>query len=152
MSTNHPTTTISHEGMTAEVDEMIAPLILNLWRLGINTDLSCQDNVPDKWVWIMFSSANDAEYFLAIAAKEFNSDPESLYNRIRQQWECNSECWKYSAHPRDLNVDCFETGDNSIDEEPYEDSSPEFLFSISVRFPQSDLSAVEANVEGCLNS
>ena len=134
MTTNHPTQTISHEGMTAEVDEMIAPLILNLWKLGINTVLSCQDNPSSYliggWIWIVFTTEQDYEKFISIAAGEPNSIPESLYRRAMYGASSYGKCWEHESW----------------------DSDGSSEFRVSILFPQSDLQSVEANVEGCLNS
>lgn len=40
MSTEHPQTTLQ---ITLQVDELIAPLVRDLWRLGCVTVASCQD-------------------------------------------------------------------------------------------------------------
>ena len=39
----HPTTTVTHEDRAAEVDVELAPVILEIWRAGIDTIHSCQD-------------------------------------------------------------------------------------------------------------
>src|SRR5262245_12701217 len=51
----------------AEVDEGLAPLILALWRAGIDTVNSCQENRPGV-VWVEFASTFDAERFLSLVA------------------------------------------------------------------------------------
>ncbi len=147
MPMDHPTKTISYGEMTAKVDEMIAPLILNLWKLDILTFMSCQDNNPKGWIWIDFAAPQDAQRFLSIVANKYSSEPDSLYNRIRQWWDCKGDLWKYDLHPMDLNVDTFEVDPDTVDEKPLEGTKPEFQFTVSVRFPHSDLAEVEANIE-----
>ncbi len=39
----HPATTVSHGDRVAEVDLELAPLVLEVWRAGIDTIHSCQD-------------------------------------------------------------------------------------------------------------
>lgn len=51
--------------LSAEVDERLAPLILELWRAGIKTALSCQQHLTSK-AWIAFTTADDAKRFLDI--------------------------------------------------------------------------------------
>lgn len=48
------------------VDANIAPLLKKLWRLGFTTYLSCQDNVPEGYAWIEFSSREEGVDFVAI--------------------------------------------------------------------------------------
>lgn len=139
---NHKTKLIQHEDMEAEVDLKIADLILNLWKLDLTTTNSCQDNNPKDWIWIEFASTLDAEQFLNICANEYSDDVDSLYNRIRQEWDGAKDSWKYSTCIDDYNVH------QEIDEE--DDSiieislgKPDFMFSMSIRFPAYDLKEVE---------
>jgi hypothetical protein len=39
----HPATVVAHGGLAAEIDLELAPLILEIWRAGIETIHSCQD-------------------------------------------------------------------------------------------------------------
>ena len=73
---DHPQTRIEHDGFSAEVDEEIAGLILDLWRLGFWTHNSCQDNSGK--VWIAFDEAPSAEEFLSIVSGTYDDDLESL--------------------------------------------------------------------------
>jgi len=81
------------------VDKEIAPLISNLWKLGINTLNSCQAhcsfNCDHKWnqfrdkiiptghcdnnVWIVFETAKDYQKFLNIVA---NYNEKKMYEHI----------------------------------------------------------------------
>ncbi len=61
--TLHKQVPIQWEGRSAEVDEGIAPLILAIWKRGIDTVMSCQENRPGV-IWIMFASFVDAKWFL----------------------------------------------------------------------------------------
>jgi hypothetical protein len=101
-ATDHPQRTITHEGYSAEVDEGIADLILESWRAGLPTGLSCQDNMGR--IWIMFVDAEAAQVFLHIAALEVSTDPASLYNRIApfdegEDWQtfCEERAWHYDV-------------------------------------------------------
>lgn len=62
---NHTTTHIQYKDMEADVDEKVAPLVLALWKRGIETLFSCQDygesmDLPDKkgWGYIQFDPEN----------------------------------------------------------------------------------------------
>ena len=61
--TQHKQVAIEWRGRRAEVDEEMAPLILALWRAGISTTLSCQENRPGI-AWIAFATPEDARRFL----------------------------------------------------------------------------------------
>ena len=66
----------------AEIDEEIAPLIEEIWKAGMGTTNSCQENQPDV-AWIEFYSSIDAAEFLDVVAGEYSDEFDSLYNRIR---------------------------------------------------------------------
>jgi hypothetical protein len=135
----------------ADVDELIAPLVLNLWKLGIKTNLSCQNNKGK--VWIDFFSAVDAEEFLNYVA-EFDRSEESMYQRMggtvfgggnNDQWYD----WQYDIHCEDYAVSY-----PNMDEEPDADDlvmefdgEHAFIFSVSVRFPTEDLTRVMERIE-----
>ncbi len=48
--------------MEADIDLLIAPLILRLWKNGIRTDSSCEENEPGI-IWIGFPDHKDAKQF-----------------------------------------------------------------------------------------
>lgn len=150
---NHPTKYIEFGDMKADVDELIAPLVLNLWKQGILTHLSCQDNVPKGWIWLCFCSAEDAERFLSIVAGKFDGEVNSLYNRIVQNWE-TKQLWRYAVSPLDLNTECSLDGndENILITKPTA-PKPYVQFLFSVRFPRKDLKEVEKRVhEALMNS
>jgi hypothetical protein len=133
---------------SALVDVELAPLIEALWKRGIGTILSCQENRPG-WVWIAFETVADAEAFLNLVT-QYEEDCDSLYNRIRHGWDRNNRpvegFWEYNVHPSDLSVEQWENSDGCLDEKP---TGPvEFCFSLSVRFPVSDLQTVLNRVRG----
>jgi hypothetical protein len=142
---NHKTVSVSSGDLVADIDEKIAPLIKRLWDLGLQTSNSCEDNVPQGWVWIEFDSCSDAQRFLNLVA-DYSEDRNSLYNRIRQGWDSDDDelFWKYDVIPNDLGVAMDlvvdEDGDESIDETFLGKS--DFIFSVSIRFPQTDLEQV----------
>jgi hypothetical protein len=131
-STIHPQVCISHGPFIADVDEGIADLILELWRAGIYTGLSCQDN-PAGWVWIDIP-IDCAELFLTVAATPFDDDVESICNRSvgrkaprdyitylnERAWQYAVQPWNYAADERDVTIG----------------------LDFSVRFPQCDYEEV----------
>mgnify|MGYP003410002828 CR=1 FL=1 len=136
---NHKTIEISHFENIADVDEKIAPLILACWKLGIKTRLSCENNVPKSWVWIMFDSATDAEKFISIVAA---NRKHSIYERISQEYE-NGEGkdWKYDICMADESTELI-SNDNYETVESFYHAPPNLKMNISVRFPCSDLKYV----------
>lgn len=148
---NHKTKHIKYGDLEANVDVDISKLILNLWKLDITTTNSCQNNVPENWVWIEFINSSDAEQFLNIVAKEFSMDPKSLYFRIIQSWTGDeSFWWKYRVSNFYCNLETKFIDDDTIEEIPT--GSPQFMFSFSVRFPRSDLDEVCKRVKSFLKN
>jgi hypothetical protein len=133
----HKQIEISHPDSdeTIEVDEGIAPLIKEIWNLGISTCNSCQENMPGI-VWIEFLTARDVEEFLSRVVSGL--DPANnakagnwLYSRIIGE----NGGWKYNAHPHDIR--------EYIDKEKgtleLNTSEPcGIMLSISIRFPVAD--------------
>jgi hypothetical protein len=140
---NHPQTLIEHAGMQAEVDREMASLILDLWRLGLRTVNSCQDNFGK--VWIEFAGGGEAEAFASIAAGEFVFDANALYSRVLGWGEADDPelVWLYDAIPDDGHVQWI--GEHP-DQTPKATGSPLVTFTVSVRFPRSDLREVERRV------
>ena len=139
-------TRVSRAGLDVE----IAPLLLDLWRLGCWTLNSCQDNFGK--VWLEFDDGGAAELFCSIAAGAFDQQLESLYTRVlgwgstRIGRPSRTSAWRYAVVPTDLNVE-WETAR----EEPWEEvgrsrGAPQVVFHVSVRFPRSDLPEVARRV------
>jgi hypothetical protein len=105
----------------ADVDEGIAELILAMWKAGIETILSCQNNHGRVWVNL---PAVDAERFLSIVAgicpeatpigdedPPEDYDMEGLYNRVAGEYEPEDweefrteRAWRYDCSADDLGV------------------------------------------------
>lgn len=122
-SNKHSTTTIfntiTHEHI--DIDTYIAPLIGYIWLNGISTDLSCENNVPDNYIWINFSTANDLELFLGIVFKD--REPEDDFYHRGFPGFGKPDGWYYNIVPsRNKQNDVF--------------------ISVSVRFPQKDYNIV----------
>lgn len=155
MNTEHKQVLVKHDLISLEVDEGIAPLFERLLKLNIKTLNSCEDNVPSGWMWVEFLSAYQAERFLNIIAK-YSGETKSLYNRIRQGWSLDdgknnwdeNNFWKYSAHPNDYGIDSTVEEDCVIETFT---GSHLFKFSISIRFPRTDLPEVLENLDSYIN-
>lgn len=156
MQSKHKQVLVTHDLISFEVDEGIAPLIERLLKLNIKTTNSCENNVPEGWVWIEFLSAYQAERFLSVVSK-YSPDIDCLYNRIRQHWipedsveeeSLRKNFWKYSVNPVDYGVE------STIDEDCVIETfkgNHYFKFLVSVRFPQADLKEVLENLDNYLS-
>jgi hypothetical protein len=83
----HPQVRIEHEGVSAEVDEAMAPLVLELWRHGFDTGGSCFSFPPlndlvkravaggeagfadGSYAYVTFRDPQYQERFLAVAER-----------------------------------------------------------------------------------
>jgi hypothetical protein len=129
---------VKWDGYEARIDQGIAPLIKELWKAGIFTFNSCEENRPGI-IWIKFASVPEAEEFMNIVAR-YEEDIDSLYNRIRQGWSRADGfipgAWEYHALPEDISVRQRFLDDDTMEESC--DGPSNFLFSMSIRFPKSD--------------
>jgi len=147
MNTNHKQIKISHEDWETEVDEEIAPLILELHKRELYTYMSCQENMPG-YVWILFASFIGAEEFMNIVCDKYSDKPTSLYQRMSGNLDYDDheeEPWIFSSHVEDYNLSYEPETDEDGDEilnEVHKGKKPDFNFSVSVRFPRSDLKNV----------
>lgn len=147
--TQHKQVPIEWRGRRAEVDEEMAPLIRALWRAGISTTLSCQENRPGV-AWIAFATPEDARRFLnRVAVYPDAADlreaggrtsvgnvpfRETLYGRITG---CDSEGdWEYGVFVDDYGVAEELVGNESVTTHV---GPADFEFGVSIRFPRSDM-------------
>jgi hypothetical protein len=139
----HKTIHIEHEGRAADIDEMIAPLILEMWKAGIETAECCQ-NFGGRSVYIHFPDTQNAERFLNIVGAVHEQGLRSLYNRLSDYYypfpenqRTQAKFWSYIAGVRDRAI---VRGKTHTEDEQI--GPPQFRFSVSIIFPQSDLEAV----------
>ncbi len=146
MKTLHKQVAVTVGRRTGEVDEMIAPLIEELWKAGIDTDMSCQNNRPGI-VWIMFPTAADAEGFMSIVA-EYEEGRGTLYARMSNLLcpdpDSTTPHWEYAIHVEDFGAS-YEEGDDG-EYEAVHDGIPDLAFSVSIRFPHADLPTILARL------
>lgn len=110
------------------------PLVLDLWRAGLETVSSCQDR--HGRVSIDFADAATAEEFLNIVCGERSTDLESIYNRIVVDEEPDD--WERFRRHRQWLVG----GGAPIDYETAGQTAIG-LWCVDVSFPRSDLAEVE---------
>jgi hypothetical protein len=151
MKAHHRQTRIRHGDREADVDEKLAPLILELWRADISTMRSCQRHSGTRKVWITFAEAVGAEAFLNIVSGS-NRDAR------RRKW-ARHESWYFGQYdptagplPSDvaspLNPGGWEfhasVDDDSLSDEgdKWVQDAPALRIEIAVLFPARDLERV----------
>lgn len=125
MDTTHPQVEIECNGRQAEVDEAITGLIETLWKLDIDTMMSCQNN--NGQIWICFAYSLDAQKFLEVCVtpKPREGDDPTLVDRILGDND-DGDGWKYDTFPLDWS----------------EDDDIYIPLAISIRFPRKDYDEV----------
>jgi hypothetical protein len=112
-----------------DVDIKLAKLLSGLWKHNIETNNSCQDNVPKGYVWLCFDHNSDFDNFIRIINNYILiniTDYDKQDDYLRRIESCGShfeDCWDYK----------FVMDTDELD----------FTVNISVRFPIRDLEFVE---------
>jgi len=140
---DHPTTSLlcPFNNMYIPIDTMIAPLIVEIWKAGWKTDLSCQDNYPKGYIWIDFRYSHHLEKFLNVILKGEMEDISVADNCFSFEYVPNSWKFKFHNYPHFASHTHEESSfdsDASIEAEPIKRVST----SVALRFPQTDLSFV----------
>ncbi len=127
----HKGKTLTFRGEKVKIDEDIAPLISNLWKLGIMTTNSCQGQCSFKcnhkvkvhpkdkkgctyyeslWtkhcqdnIWIVFEHAVDVEKFYNIVAEYVENDQGTMYHKMRGGGGPRDR-WCLNFYPRNLGI------------------------------------------------
>jgi hypothetical protein len=128
----HKQVRIQHKNLSANVDEGIADLILAMWRCGIETQMSCQENGPGV-TWVSFRRVSDLHLFMKLLL-----DWSGFEDKIAQPAWSRADILKFGRwHSK---VDIVEgwrwVGDDEIV------PNGTILLSYSIRFPKSDMAAV----------
>ena len=138
-STRHEKVRVRHGSQKADVDKQIAPLIREMWKAGIETYQSCQDN-PAGWVWIQFESNHELQRFLNIVG-DYEPALGSMHDRIRHGYDRLTGPrvgqWRYVVTVDDFAVEEVDTDGGSV-QESYA-GLPDFRALIAVHFPHYDL-------------
>jgi hypothetical protein len=119
----------------ADIDVGIAPLIRELWKAGIETCISCQEDGRGR-VWIGFRSLDGLKRFLD-SVMVYEDGVDTLYNHILDNWDgdLSAPKWQIDIAPDDLGL-------GFDDEEEWHDGEVCIDFSFHVRFPPCDLPVV----------
>ncbi len=131
----HKTTRVRVGAMNAQIDKLIVPLIKQLWKHGILTTNSCQENQPGT-IWIEFLNPYYLVEFLNIVAPiptkqdlESKNFFDTAYCRMTRGGFGE---WKYSFNVHNFGEDR---------------AVADFDFFASVRFPQFDLPLIMSAFE-----
>jgi len=92
----HKTVTVKYGDLSTEIDEKIAPLILEIWKADIHTLCSCQAFPVDGLVMIVFASGYDAHRFLDIVGNNIECG-NSAFERVLCLGDNNN--WIFLRHP-----------------------------------------------------
>jgi len=137
----HPTIDIVMDGIPIPIDVEIAELVDLLNQAGFRTEGSCQF-VDDVYAEIDFTSSDYAIQFLNVAGGEAGTEIDGLWNRINHSHSDEPEdfppyqMWSYFSHPLDRAADWLHDGGVWHAERA---GPPNFMFSMSVLFPPSDI-------------
>ena len=126
---------VQHGEVTEELEEDVAPLVLETWKAGFDTFSAFEDSLdhPDPWaggkIEIAFACAADADRWLHIVA----ACPEASFFNPMNVNLGPGDMWNWGVSP-------FQAGQ---DEEDGAAGGPTTLdFKVRVWFPHSDLAAV----------
>ena len=139
--TKHKQVHINWNEWEDDVDEGIAPLILEIWKADIYTMMSCEENRRGI-MWIMFPDALYAQEFLNIVAHQYEEDNDGLYQRISNGWTKHRKddapgTWEYDVSIDDYSVELIMDDEQNIEEERCTGPA-DFVIGLSVRFPKTD--------------
>jgi hypothetical protein len=127
----HKTVRVRYKDYDEKIDVLIAPLIYECWRAGVNTVMSCQEveYCQKKCVWIEFDTSEDLDYFVQLIAV---NDKLRAHAAMSQNQDDPTTSW-HSA----LYIDDF-----SGPGEPHMCG-----LVISLYFPQSDINSIVATLK-----
>lgn len=145
---SHKTTKLMHNGREIPIDTMIAPLMQEVWKAGCETHNSCENNHPWKYVWIEFADSSSAEHFMNIVTTGNHNRPGWINTKqnysIPDQWFFNCLTENSNVRDKDEDEEDDDDDDDGDDDSGFVrvDEGQDHIFSISIRFPQTDLEFV----------
>lgn len=140
----HKAVRVFHGTLEADVDEAIAPLILEMWKAGVYTYQSCQGN-PEGWVWIQFADQCDLEKFLSLVGRHAAAD-DHMHRRMRFDYNSPTTLspgqWCYRLIVEDLSIDFEESEDEPGFVVEIGNGPSKFALLFCLHFPSTDLPVV----------
>jgi hypothetical protein len=137
----HPCVSVECDsGECIDIDVEIVDLIKLIWKSGIDTRGSCQDNIPSGYIWIYFSHVSEMNRFYNVIFRGLDMSDDiskDIYKRAVHHIASSPNAWV-----QNLNFD------NRLESGVI----TEVIFQSSIRFPRSDydfvLSRFRKFVEG----
>ena len=121
-----------------DIDRGIVELMCHIWRAGIRTSNSCENNVPTDYVWIQFRDTKDLKKFINITFRDIERT-SGIYDRsLSEDYDPkNCDRWVYNYDLRDVvqDIEDFDIVKND------HDALNLYCFA-SVRFPKYDYSYI----------
>ena len=135
---HHPAVFVEFGELREEIDVKIAPLILEIWKAGIQTMMSCQETDPET-AWIEFDSPEDLLRFLNLVT-EHEVGVDVLYNRVNPQLRGDQSLpsWEFLVNFLDL---CEDTEDQK------DLGMVDFEMTIGAYFPHADIPVLLARLQ-----
>lgn len=126
----HPEVLVEVGNRKEMIDEVIAPLIREIWLTGIRTVMSCQETDPGV-TWIEFAEVDELRRFLNIVAP-YEEAADTVYDRVVSQLcvPAPDGLWEYTLTPHD---------GGSGDRDPLDGDPIDFAFTAGAYLPQSDI-------------
>ncbi|VGO17671.1 hypothetical protein PDESU_06273 [Pontiella desulfatans] len=133
----HKQVVIEHGEWSANIDEHIAELILEMWKADIYTLLSCENNNNGKdngdVVWIMMPQYEVSDFLNCLLA---GRERDEFYFRVMGYPEFGDQ-WRFSVLADDLS-EFYDEKEDVVDF----NGPPDIHLSMSVRFPIWDYAEV----------
>ena len=85
----HPTVSLECKGEMIDIDVEIAPLMKEIWKAGIETNMSCQDNTPKGYILLGFHGSMAADSFLLVVFGGQDIKNSDVYRRAQCRAENN---------------------------------------------------------------
>jgi hypothetical protein len=142
----HRTVLVEHGSLRAEIDEALAPLVVETWKAGVSTHCSCEDPAAlgeDRrsltgYVQLGFPCVAEAQAWVRIVRNHERSGGAALYNRMTHRGIRGEAGWQYAVSAYDAAYDY--AADRSM--------GPSALdFLVFVYVPRADLPTVLRRLE-----
>lgn len=103
----HKTIKVKVGDWEAKIDKMLAPLIKEMWRAGIETEECCEDfwNDEQKLAFIYFPRVEELKRLVDLVANGADwKNPKSLYRRINPPYGYDEQipAWTYNLAVEDM--------------------------------------------------
>ena len=134
----HKTVLLHYQNEDVEIDEVLAPLIQEIWKADIVTMMSCQET-ESGIAWIEFDSMDDLLKFLNIVS-EYEEGVDTLYNRINHQLtgDITKPIWHYQVNLQDL---------DEYEPDREDGGLVDFLATVGIYFPHEDLPIIFERIQ-----